>query len=100
MPIFTAKSYNMPQYPNRQFLDFEQPIKNLYEDREKLKQTAEKSKIDLTDSIQKIEEAIIAKRKEITENYFIDIGIPEDYKKAQKEIPNYIRMVLGHKTSL
>jgi acetyl-CoA carboxylase carboxyl transferase subunit alpha len=58
----------MPQYPNRQFLDFEQPIKNLYEDREKLKQTAEKSKIDLTDSIQKIEEAIIAKRKEITES--------------------------------
>lgn len=58
----------MPQYPNRQFLDFEQPIKNLYEDREKLKQTAEKSKIDLTDSIQKIEDAIVAKRKEITES--------------------------------
>jgi acetyl-CoA carboxylase carboxyl transferase subunit alpha len=58
----------MPQYPNRQFLDFEQPIKNLYEDREKLKQTAEKSKIDLSDSIKKIEDAIIEKRKEITES--------------------------------
>lgn len=58
----------MPQYPNRQFLDFEQPIKTLYEEREKLKQSAEKSKIDLTDGINKIEEAIVAKRKEITEH--------------------------------
>lgn len=58
----------MPQYPNRQFLDFEQPIKNLYEEREKLKQTAEKSKLDLSDSILKIEEAIVQKRLEITKN--------------------------------
>lgn len=58
----------MPQYPNRQFLDFEQPIKTLYEEREKLKQSAEKSKIDLTDGINKIEDAIVAKRKEITEH--------------------------------
>ncbi|MBS1626258.1 MAG: acetyl-CoA carboxylase carboxyltransferase subunit alpha [Bacteroidetes bacterium] len=57
----------MPQYPNRQFLDFEQPIKTLYEEIEKLKHTAEKSKIDMTDSITKLEDAIITKRKEITE---------------------------------
>ncbi len=56
----------MPQYPNRQFLDFEQPIKTLYEEIDKLKQTAEKSKIDMTDSIKKLEDAIIEKRKEIT----------------------------------
>ncbi len=58
----------MPQYPNRQFLDFEQPIKTLYEEREKLKQSAEKSKIDLTDGITKIEEAIIGQRRDITEH--------------------------------
>ena len=58
----------MPQYPNRQFLDFEQPIKTLYEEIEKLKQTAEKSKIDMSDSISKLENAIIEKRKEITEH--------------------------------
>lgn len=58
----------MPQYPNRQFLDFEQPIKNLYEEREKLKHAAEKSKIDLTDGISKIEDAIIETRKQITEH--------------------------------
>ncbi|MBN8836349.1 MAG: acetyl-CoA carboxylase carboxyltransferase subunit alpha [Sphingobacteriia bacterium] len=57
----------MPQYPNRQFIDFEQPIKTLYEEIEKLKNTAEKSKIDMSDSIQKLEAAIIHKRKEITE---------------------------------
>jgi acetyl-CoA carboxylase carboxyl transferase subunit alpha len=58
----------MPQYPNRQFLDFEQPIKTLYEEREKLKQSAEKSKIDLTDGINKIEDAIIGQRRDITEH--------------------------------
>jgi len=58
----------MPQYPNRQFLDFEQPIKTLYEEIEKLKQTAEKSKIDMSDSINKLENAIVEKRKEITEH--------------------------------
>ncbi|BAV07892.1 acetyl-CoA carboxylase carboxyl transferase subunit alpha [Filimonas lacunae] len=56
----------MPQYPNRQFLDFEQPIKTLYEEIDKLKQTAEKSKIDMSDSVQKLEDAIEDKRKDIT----------------------------------
>jgi acetyl-CoA carboxylase carboxyl transferase subunit alpha len=58
----------MPQYPNRQFLDFEQPIKMLYEEIDKLKQTAEKSKIDMTDSIIKLNDAIVDKRKEITQH--------------------------------
>lgn len=57
----------MPQYPNRQFLEFEQPIKVLFEEIEKLKETAEKSKIDMSDGIKKMEDAIINKRKEITE---------------------------------
>ncbi|MBN9298348.1 MAG: acetyl-CoA carboxylase carboxyltransferase subunit alpha [Filimonas sp.] len=56
----------MPQYPNRQFLDFEQPIKTLYEEIDKLKQTSEKSKIDMSDSIQKLEDAIVDKRRDIT----------------------------------
>ncbi len=56
----------MPQDRNRQFLDFEKPIKELYEDIEKLKQTAEKSKVDLGDSIIKLEEQVIEKRREIT----------------------------------
>ncbi len=58
----------MPQYPNRQFLEFEQPIKTLFEEIEKLKQTAEKSKIDLSDAIKKLEDAIVEKRKDITEH--------------------------------
>jgi len=58
----------MPQYPNRQFLEFEQPIKMLFEEIEKLKETAEKSKIDMSDGIHKLEDAIINKRKEITES--------------------------------
>lgn len=56
----------MPQDKNRQFLDFERPIKDLFEDIEKLKVTAEKSKVDLSDSIRKLEEQVIEKRREIT----------------------------------
>ena len=59
----------MPQYPNRQFLDFEQPIKELYEQIDQTKKLAEKnSKIDYTSTIQQMEDSIVDKRKEITEH--------------------------------
>ncbi len=59
----------MPQYPNRQFIEFEQPIKELYEQIEQTKKLAEKSsKIDYSSNIQQLEEAIVEKRKEITES--------------------------------
>ena len=58
----------MPQYPNRQFLDFEQPIKEIYEQIEETRKLAEKNaKVDYTSNIQQLEEEIVAKRKEITE---------------------------------
>jgi len=57
----------MPQYPNRQFLDFENPIKELYEQIEDTKKLAEKNpKIDYTATIRQLEDSIIEKRKEIT----------------------------------
>src|SRR5580704_10412939 len=56
----------MPQAKNRQFLDFEKPIKELFDEIEKLKQTAEKTKVDLSDSIRKLEDQVLEKRREIT----------------------------------
>ena len=59
----------MPQYPNRQFLDFEQPIKEIYEQIDETRKLAEKNaKVDYTSNIQQLEEEIVAKRKEITEH--------------------------------
>ena len=58
----------MPQDKNRQFLEFEKPIKDLLEDIEKLKQMSEKSKVDHTDSIQKLEQQILEKRCELTQH--------------------------------
>lgn len=59
----------MPQYPNRQFLDFEQPIKELYEQIEQTKKLAEKNpKVDYSGTIQQLEQQILDKRKEITSN--------------------------------
>ncbi len=59
----------MPAYPNRQFLDFEQPIKELYEQIEQTKKLAEKnSKIDYSQTIQQLEASIGEKRKEITQH--------------------------------
>lgn len=59
----------MPQYPNRQFLEFEQPIKDLYEQIEQAKKLAEKnSKVDYSKNIDALELDIIEKRKEITQS--------------------------------
>lgn len=57
----------MPHYPNRQFLDFEQPIKELYEQIEENKKLAEKNpKVDYKAIIQQLENSIVERRKEIT----------------------------------
>lgn len=57
----------MPQYPNRQFLDFEQPIKELFEQIEATKKLAEKNpKIDYTNTLHQLEQSVLDKRVEIT----------------------------------
>ncbi len=48
----------MPELKNRQFLDFEKPIKELYDQIEVQKASAEKSKIDISDTITKLEKKI------------------------------------------
>lgn len=58
----------MPTDANRQFLDFEKPIKDLIDEIASMKQRQEKTKLDLSDTIQKLEQGILTKRKEITEN--------------------------------
>ena len=59
----------MPQYPNRQFLAFEKPIKELYEQIDDTKKLAEKNpKIDYSATIAQLEAAIAEKRKEITQH--------------------------------
>jgi acetyl-CoA carboxylase carboxyl transferase subunit alpha len=58
----------MPSNANRQFLDFEKPIKDLIDEIERLKHTAEQKKIDYSEMIAKLEQSIIDKRKEITQN--------------------------------
>jgi acetyl-CoA carboxylase carboxyl transferase subunit alpha len=58
----------MPTDANRQFLDFEKPIKDLIDEIQTMKHRQEKTKIDFTDSIQKLEKGILDKRKEITQN--------------------------------
>ena len=55
------------QNPNRQFLEFEKPIKDLYEQIEQTKILANKNpKIDYSSTIQQLEDAVLLYRKEIT----------------------------------
>jgi acetyl-CoA carboxylase carboxyl transferase subunit alpha len=58
----------MPSDSNRQFLDFEKPIKDLIEEIENMKHRQEKTKLDLGDTIEKLRATILDKRKEITQN--------------------------------
>jgi acetyl-CoA carboxylase carboxyl transferase subunit alpha len=56
----------MPELKNRQFLDFEKPVKDLYDQIEQLRTTAQKNSIDLDDSIRQLEDAVVEKKREIT----------------------------------
>ncbi|MFT3910718.1 MAG: acetyl-CoA carboxylase carboxyltransferase subunit alpha [Ferruginibacter sp.] len=56
----------MPQLKNRQFLDFEKPIKDLYDQVEGLKTTQEKSKTDMSGAIAALEQKIVETKKQIT----------------------------------
>jgi acetyl-CoA carboxylase carboxyl transferase subunit alpha len=58
----------MPSNANRQFLDFEKPIKDLIDEIERLKNTAEQKKIDYSEMITKLEQSIVDKRIEITQS--------------------------------
>ncbi len=58
----------MPEYPNRQFLDFEQPIKDLYEQIDQTKKLAAKNpKINYEATLHQLEDSILEKRTDITE---------------------------------
>src|SRR5450631_3564317 len=56
----------MPLDKNRQFLDFEKPIKDLFEEIEKLRLASEKTKVDLSDSINKLYDQVTERRRDIT----------------------------------
>src|SRR5688572_16770713 len=56
----------MPSDANRQFLDFEKPIKDLIDEIASMKHRQEKTKLDLSDTILKLQQSILEKRKEIT----------------------------------
>ncbi|HEY0068111.1 MAG TPA: acetyl-CoA carboxylase carboxyltransferase subunit alpha [Flavisolibacter sp.] len=58
----------MPSNANRQFLDFEKPIKDLIDEIERLRHTAEQKKIDYSEMITKLEQNIVDKRREITQS--------------------------------
>jgi acetyl-CoA carboxylase carboxyl transferase subunit alpha len=59
----------MPEYPTRQFLDFEHPIKELYEQIDQTKKLADKSnKVDYSTTLNQLQESILERRKDITEH--------------------------------
>ena len=57
----------MPQLKNRQFLDFEKPIKDLYDQIEQLKSAQEKTKTDMSGAIAALEQRIVETKKNITD---------------------------------
>ncbi|RYY56417.1 MAG: acetyl-CoA carboxylase carboxyltransferase subunit alpha [Chitinophagaceae bacterium] len=58
----------MPSNANRQFLDFERPVKDLIDEIEITRNRQEKTKLDLSSQLQLLEESIIEKRAEITKD--------------------------------
>lgn len=58
----------MPSNANRQFLDFEKPIKDLIDEIEGLRHRSEQKKIDYSEAISKLEAQILERRKEINQS--------------------------------
>ena len=58
----------MPQLEHRQFLDFEKPIKDLYDQIEQLKITQEKSKTDMSSAIAQLEAKTEETKKNLTDH--------------------------------
>ena len=59
-------AHRMPQDKNRQFIDFEKPIKELIEEIADLQQKAEKGKVDYSQVIEDLQAQVLQKRQEIT----------------------------------
>lgn len=59
----------MPELKNRQFLDFEKPVKDLYDQIELQKENAEKNKkVDYTGNIRQLEELVVDAKRDLTTN--------------------------------
>ncbi|GAC1704625.1 MAG: acetyl-CoA carboxylase carboxyltransferase subunit alpha [Flavisolibacter sp.] len=58
----------MPSNANRQFLDFEKPIKDLVEEIERLRHTSAQKKIDDTELISRLDQQILDRRNQVTQN--------------------------------
>jgi acetyl-CoA carboxylase carboxyl transferase subunit alpha len=58
----------MPELKNRQFLEFEKPIKDLYDQIEQLKIAQEKTNTDMSDAIASLEDKIVETKKNLTDN--------------------------------
>jgi acetyl-CoA carboxylase carboxyl transferase subunit alpha len=59
----------MPHFKQRQFLDFEKPVKEVFEQLTQTKEIAGKNTtVDYTSSIRQLEQSLLEKRKEITKN--------------------------------
>jgi len=56
----------MPELKNRQFLDFEKPIKDLYDQIEQLKVTSAKTKTDVSETITSLEQKVMDTKNELT----------------------------------
>ncbi len=58
----------MPEFKKRQFLDFEKPVKDLYDQLEQIKASAEKNKTDVSGYVGVLEQKIIDAKRELTAN--------------------------------
>lgn len=58
----------MLQLKNRQFLEFEKPIQDLYQQIDQLHETQEKSDTDISSAIHALENKVLEAKKELTDN--------------------------------
>ena len=58
----------MPQLKNRQYLEFEKPIQELYDQIQQLQETQDKSETDMSSAIHALEQKVLDAKKDLTDN--------------------------------
>src|ERR1700749_5137063 len=56
----------MPELQNRQFIELEKPIKELYDQKEQVKASSEKTKTDVSKLVATLEKKIVETKRELT----------------------------------
>jgi acetyl-CoA carboxylase carboxyl transferase subunit alpha len=98
--IVTGNDVALPPFLSMQFLDFEKPLEELYAQREKLKETADKAGIDVAASVRELDATIESTRERLYTNLTPWQRVQISRHPERPYTLYYIEQIFSHFTEL